>query len=716
MPGSPASRRIVAALAAAWSLGARAQDVSARGDVSYASEDTSGWSSSFLRQRYELQFSHPVSGLLRYLALVRVAQDDGERATVGDGTFRLRSRDLASRVQLSWMREDFGFDARYELEYSGSFDGLKFEDPVQRMQRAGLHGTYALTRAAAIITAFEHLDTLTSALGTSSSDDRMHLGAQLDVPGLRIVEDNQIHRAEDLSSSYLSYSPRLEADYQRTLGKDGALSARYTADFSWTEQRALRGTISQSLIEVLAVAGLYVQEPTPDAPGTPLLPDAALVDRNYTASAGIVVGGPEALSFQNVGLDMGRVVQLDRLRVNVRTSRGDVVTRGGPVVWRTYWSNDNVRWTPAGGDASQFDATLSAYEITFLPTSARYFKTVNFGVAAEDAAVTELQAFHTSTLESSKVKRWTALLHSVSAGVSVRPWEQLGFSYYGIFNADGTAFSGESKTWVLDSLHSLSASIGPFGQFRLQLGHNRWDAWFPNAPLQRSIGTIATAWWRPAPQAEVALEARNGELRANYLTAVTNAAGLHGRVQLYDLVRLSANGEYGRQRVLAGGPISDYVTASGAAALRARPDLELASSVQLQRTVFERGDATVVANTQLLQIIQYERYQAEVTYTPTNQLNLQARLGYLRGSGGEGLLQSYRGRWDPFRGAAVQLGFDVDQEVDPLTGARFSRIAVFPRWNVNRYAVLQLNYTVTRGSGVGPNRQDLLYLTFSIRT
>jgi hypothetical protein len=77
-------------------------------------------------------------------------------------------------------------------------------------------------------------------------------------------------------------------------------------------------------------------------------------------------------------------------------------------------------------------------------------------------------------------------------------------------------------------------------------------------------------------------------------------------------------------------------------------------------------------------------------------------------------VQTYRASWNPFPDGALQLSFDYNEDVNPLTGNHFRRFGAWPQWMINRHAYLQLNYNVVRGSGDVPVRAQNLYLTLSV--
>ena len=273
-----------------------------------------------------------------------------------------------------------------------------------------------------------------SGTGLDTTDDRAGLQFLYSRGALRIVESNQVQRFVNGGNGLArtTVGPRLTIEDARPLGNGWLLTYAYRVDYSRTEQEVF-GTVSGfAEVEVPPVAGLYVNTDLPlDTSSTPMNSDPALVDRNFTDGAGIQLGLAGA-SFQNVGVDMGRFVPLDLLRIHVRNGAGAPVPFGGPVTWTMYSSADGVRWAPIDGAASFFDVSTSAYLVQFPATSARYFKAVNFGVNTIETIVTELQAFATQAAPPGRPQVSSATLQGFSLSLSGRPLPKLGLRYSGM--------------------------------------------------------------------------------------------------------------------------------------------------------------------------------------------------------------------------------------------------------------------------------------------
>lgn len=705
--------RLLATLAALGPVSARPADVNARADLSYGDEEADLSSSRFYRQRYEVDLRHAISEAIRYGAQLRFQEDQG-RTWTGPLSSGLHQRSAAARGDLGWSREDYGLTSRYELDWARNLELVAPGGADRWLQRALLQGYWRFTPPADLRASWDHTDVGATSITRPYADDRASVGASLTLPGLRAFEENRYQRTDDGAAERTRIGPSLSLDWSRDFGGGTTATARYLGDWGWIQERTLSGVPVRFAVEVTAAGGLFAWNNLPaDTTGTPMQPTPGLVDRNFSAGAGIPVG-PTGTSFQNVGLDLGRVAAVDELRVSVRSSTGSPLPYGGLVSWTTWWSNDGAHWVQAGGDTTTFDTTLSAWIVGFTTVSARYVKVVNFGTHSLDAQVTELQAFAHDTVRPEQERRSTSILQSLAVAGTWRPAERLQLSYAGALNATGVATSGTPMAWSSDDSHALSARGGPFDQVTLQLDLSRWESRQSGQLPQRSLGSTATATWKAWPRAELAAVAHAAATTSDGATATTWGGGTRGRLGLYEAIQLAAGVDYNRQE-LAGGS-TDYLNVTAGATLRPRSDLDLGGSVGLQRITSRAGAPSAAEEIPLLKVYQYERYQADATWRAADQLQLGLRIGFLRTDQGSGLLQSVRVQWSPLRSAAVQVTGSYDEQVDPLTGRTFRRLQLLPRWTLNAHASLQLNYNRIRESGGGSTHQDALYVTFVMRT
>jgi hypothetical protein len=93
------------------------------------------------------------------------------------------------------------------------------------------------------------------------------------------------------------------------------------------------------------------------------------------------------------------------------------------------------------------------------------------------------------------------------------------------------------------------------------------------------------------------------------------------------------------------------------------------------------------------------RWFGDIYWRPGQPFALSSRFGWVSTEELSGITQRYRVEWYPFSGGALVFGATYDQDIDPNTNRRSSRLMVTPRWTLNRHAYLDMNYTSVRSSG-----------------
>lgn len=444
-----------------------------------------------------------------------------------------------------------------------------------------------------------------------------------------------------------------------------------------------------------------------DTSATPMQPEPRLVDGVLEVSTGISLG-PDGVSFQNVGVDMGQVTTLDQLRVVVRGPAGQFVQFGGPVSWSVYVSQDGTRWVQVDGALGRFDLGLSAYLVDFRPTVGRYFKVVNFGVNTVPTLVTELQTFLTAQVSAEQTVVSHAIRQAFSLQGAWRPLEPLQLNYNGQLNLNSASGFGASPIWFNDTNHQLSATLGPFSGFTLGLSQSAVRTQRPGGFLQASYFSVAYLAYRPVDDLEARVEARYGIDQSGGRQTNTPSVGISAYANPYESLRFSGSALLSRQQILGAGT-TDFVGAAATAYIDILRDLEFRFELSLQRTVQTRGDVSAEELVPLFRIIDYGRATTYLRYRPSPQVDLVAGIGYSSSPQGSGLIQSYLARWYPFPNGTVHLDLEYREEIDPLSQRSYRQAIVVPRWNVNRFLQLQLSYNKIQGTGAVPISQQTVY-------
>lgn len=190
------------------------------------------------------------------------------------------------------------------------------------------------------------------------------------ISGLEITESNHLFRWNGFGMPLESRRMRLSGNY--TFSR----AAR-------TNEILTGGTI---LEPVPVVAGLYLEDPSPDADPLDVVPGLTDGNTETPTQPPIDIGSTNVN--QNVGVDLGFTRPVSALYLY--TDR-----LSGPLSWRLYSSLDNFFWDlETSNPEVSFNAGLNRYEILFPEVRARYVKVVNGGInAVAQVFVTEIQAF-----------------------------------------------------------------------------------------------------------------------------------------------------------------------------------------------------------------------------------------------------------------------------------------------------------------------------------
>ena len=119
------------------------------------------------------------------------------------------------------------------------------------------------------------------------------------------------------------------------------------------------------------------------------------------------------------------------------------------------------------------------------------------------------------------------------------------------------------------------------------------------------------------------------------------------------------------------------------------PALRVLLTGSYQRNATDSTDPA----TQLLGPSRDERIYSDFIWHPGPQLTLSTRFGYLSSDALSGFTQRYHVEWRPFIDGTLALAGAFDQDIDPVTDRRARRTIINPRWLVNRYVIVDVNYT-----------------------
>lgn len=472
------------------------------------------------------------------------------------------------------------------------------------------------------------------------------------------------------------------------LGGRAAISAQAVAGVTKLEESTTAGTETSVPTQVTIVSASYVHDETPrDSRDAPPSPAPALLDRDFKTGAGIPLG-LGAPSFQTLVFDLGRFTNVDTVRVYVRDGAGNPVQFGGLLRWDVYTSGNGLDWTPLADNGTRFIVSVSAYEISFVKMSLRYFKVVSFGSNSIDTIATEVEAFFHTEFAAGETRDTDVRFLTANLNLSGQVASWLTLSYNGIFNDYNTEQPDRPDYSSIDNDQQFSADFTPTRSLDLTLRYELRTVSPTGAQSDTLSGYWAILHYTPTPSLSTTVEAnRTHELTNLDITAETLRLSQYARF----LDSLDLRFDAGVQRTdSATERLQSKVTFLDATSyINLTRSIQLSVAANLQRTDFSGPAAAELA----LERQTFQRYYAELNYRPSSKLLLSGRFGYSNAGALSGTIRAWRVEWYPFAGGTIGIGSIYDEDVDANHfSRRFRRLQILPTWQINRHAVLNVNY------------------------
>ncbi len=704
---------ICAVLTLAASVAA-ADDFSGRGQVSFQKYDFGGRIESGLRQSYNVGLDRGFTGTSRLRVFFRADDFQGStERTLSAFTEKSQSRQYQPAVELLvdtdtlriLLRGDYLADRsqRGELQTERaterSFANLRW-DPV------GLPSLMVIAQRNA---------TKEGAAQTAGTDESASAILQYPWRGLTTsAEARYVRSADDrvgYERSMKSYGASAGYAYA-TPGGRFSLSADASALQSISDERATGAEATLVPIPVPISRAVYGVDETPaDTRDPALSPHPALDDGDINTSAAIALG-PDGVSFQNIGFEIGRTERVDEVRIIVRDPVGNPLrTGGGPVTWDAYISEDGLLWRPLPGVTSSFDDIRSLYSITFEPVLARWLKVVNFGVNSEATLVTEAQAFFHRIVAPGGGRNGDQQSWNAGLALSFRPFRRLTLAYAGSYSALNQNYAAFASTGSTSGDHRASADYALARLWSLRGHFTTRDVHTYDGAGERSDTWLTALEYTPTRRLQLTAETSR---QTQTLLGVPNTI---------DTVALRAYGQALRSVSFTLDLGMQGQTIEGQSLPARRTFLNLSSAARLTRTtrlqvsaahqsaVSQSNDPATV----LLGPTRDDRLYGELIWQPGRPLLVNARIGYVSGETISGMTQRLRVEWRPFGGGTVSLAGTWDEDIDPMSDRRARRVIFSPRWAMNRFVTVDVNYTAV-ATAIGPttDEQKTLFATVTV--
>lgn len=690
---------------------AAADDFSARGQLSYQSIKTTNVLTSGFRQQYDLRLDKALTGTSRFRIFCR-ADDFRGTSEFSTGPQESRSRQLQPAGEFLVNTSNVRAQARSEYFKIRSQTGSGRSD--RTLERTSGHLEWAPDSLPRLEVLGQRNATRDSAATVNLKEQSAIGTLSYEWRGLHGSVREQLSSADDPVSAYDRKSMMHAADlgYAMTgLGGRLTASAEGSTQLLSMDERATGAGPTSIPTPVPIARALYSVDETPlDGSDRPPVLNTLLTDNDTNTSSGISLG-PDAPSFQNFVIDLGRIDRVDEVRVVVRNERGDPLQHGGgPVTFDVYTSQDGVVWTGIGSETTYNDA-LSLYSVTFTQTNGRWFKVVNFGVNAETTLVSELAAYYHTTIAAGGRRKGDQSLYAGTANVSYQPVQRLTLMYSGFYSTARQELTGLPRVTTSDLEHLATVQVDLVRAFSLRTQLEKRDTRSQTGNLNSARGVTAYLDYKPTPQLTSTLEVGRENQTLDGTAFVLQTLALHNNAQVLRSVLVTLDLGAQKQSISTDETTAERRFATLTAFMQLSRTWRLLLNGSLQRTTTDSLNPAV----QILGAEKDERISAEFVWRPGRPLQLSARYGYVSGIALSGFTQRYHADWFPFGDGTVSIGVSLDQDIDPMFDRRATRAIFTPRWIMNRWASIDVNYTSVRSTlGTTTNRDRTLYATLTL--
>jgi hypothetical protein len=706
-------RRIAFAVATVVLLASRAgaQDVSGRALLAFQQYDYSGVSTAGFRQTYDLHLEKVLTTTSLFRLYVR--GDDFR------GTSQFAATPQASESRQIQPFGEFILNAptaqvQVRSEWFNIYSRLGAVDSTRRIQRTSGRLVWEPD-------GFPTLTLLGQRNGTTDASSSIRLTEDNALAQLRyswrdmiITGGEQYTHSADPAAGYDRRSTMNQGELSYAVsrwgGKFTAL-ADGSAQLSRIDERATGGATASVPTLVPLARALYTVDDTPTDDGDhPLVPYPLLTDGNVNASAGISVG-PDGVSFHNLALDLGRLDRVDEIRVIVRDPGGAPLRNGGgAVTWDAYTSQDGQLWTPLSDARTTFNAPLALYSVTFTQTTARWFKVVNFGVNADPTLVTEVQAYVHSTIAAGTSRSGNQNFVNGTLNVTLHPTDRFTFAYSAAYSTIRQDLTGQAlqRSTNLENIGTFQYDARTWLSLRGQVLRSTATATGADNGVS---GVTAYVDVIPTRQLRTTLEVSRQTQNLDGVPFTVDTQALHTTAFILKSLYVALDVGTQSQTVTSNGDAAKrtFLTLTGNAQLAPSLRVLLTASVQRNRT--DSIDPTL----QLLGPSRDNRVAGDFIWRPGQPLTISARYGWVSGQELSGFTQRYHVDWYPFAGGTVSLGGSYDQDIDPTSDRRATRMIINPRWLINRFATLDFNYTsVKTAFASSTNQQRSIFATLTL--
>ncbi len=689
----------------------RAQDIGGRALLTYQETHSEDVNTRDFTQNYELRLKKSVTPAFEYRFFIRWQDTMGKIEEEGRPEQRNRGQFLQPSVDFLFNFEPFEFRTGYEFTRTKNRP-TPGDDTIQEQKRFFNRLTWRPEGLPSISIQFDRktnqdrraLDTIDTDLNTT---------ADYGYKALKLFYNFRFNQFEDKSIHFTrkNFDNLGSVGYQDNfLGNRLNITANYNVNFRKGIELAEAGGLTTLPVERLPRKGLFVNDDSPlNNTDHPMVETPSLIDRNLTASTGINIGTPGGISSQNIGVDLGRAFEVSQIHIHVRNSTGGLVPLGGPITWNIYNSSNGVDWPLiVAGATFLFNQTFSRYEINLpSPVTAQFFKVVNLGVNIVDTLVTEIQTFGSDTFEAGEERAQTTFLQTGNLTTMWKPVEKVTLTYDGFFSKLRDKPENKPTFTTTDWNQGITALLEPFRFLAANLRYQKRKSKPSEGQEQSSDFYSAVFDLRFLQTLTSSFSVSQTSDRIDGEKSVTTSAFLlHNAAKLYKEWDVNLDLTYTRSKNFTESQETDSYGISATSFTRLTKNLTWLSNATSQISTVSNPTKQKTRTSQV---------NTEFFYRPSQQLSLSARWGYLHGEEQSGLVQRYRIDWLPFPEGAIQFTGAYSLDRDQTADQSQSRLSGIVRWNINRHAYLDFNYTRTVQKTVNDTTEvQTFFTTFNI--
>lgn len=520
----------------------------------------------------------------------------------------------------------------------------------------------------------------------------------------RITGYNSIVQAHEGRAGYA------RSFFNRRLSMD----VNYSIKHRTTELPGSENVTSSSLSPV---SGLYSADDTPQGgPELPVL--TALIDGDKTASTGINLGWSVSdESARNIGLDFGVPVSIDKIYIYVDKRLNSAAS--GSISWSVYTSPDNTDtsvWTLHSTVApAAFGIFQNRFELSFPEVTSRYIKVVADPLSSafiieselEDVYVTEVETF-VSTTSAADTEDITSVDHKAGFNLVGRPTGKAVLGYNFFYTLKETDPSLERST--MSNGVYINYAFNKMFSLITRVSHDENETTLDSV-AEKTVTDVYSAMLKAAylKTFEQMLSYSSSEQQTEDSKSTVQTVFLRNNANLYRGWDAFLDIGHTQSEALDGGETTTETLRLGTNLV---PNDKIDFDVTYTLTKADKTDENSTASS-----TSSEEMDFRTLFYPYRTLTFFANLN-MKDSDTQDerkVFQNYSLGWSPFPDGDLQLFFTYNESIRSADDRQETTLGPSLRWNISRYAKLNIFYYLTEEETVLQTREASTFkMTFTL--